>query len=66
MSFFNSEQSFEDIFYSYLNNVSVKGELFSYDDEFLEDDDTLIVWYIEHVIGWAGDLWEKILEWSMK
>ncbi len=39
MSFFNSEQSFEDIFYSYLNNVSVKGELFSYDDEFLEDDD---------------------------
>lgn len=39
MSFFNSEQSFEDIFYSYLNNVSVKDGLFSYEDEFLEDDD---------------------------
>ena len=39
MSFFNSEQSFEEIFYSYLNNVSVKDELFCYEDEFLEDDD---------------------------
>ena len=34
--------------------------------EFLEDDDTLIVGYIEHVIGWAGDMWEKMLKWSMK
>ena len=32
--------------------------------EFIEDDDTILIWYIEHVIGWAGDLWEKMLKWS--
>lgn len=37
---------------------------FIWKGEFLEDDDTLTVWYIKHVMGWAGDLWEKILEWS--
>lgn len=37
---------------------------FVWKGEFLEDDDTLIVWYIEHVTGWAGDLWEKVLKWS--
>ena len=21
-------------------------------------------WYIEHVVDWAGDLWEKVLKWS--
>lgn len=35
-----------------------KGEFFE------DDDDTLIVWYIEHVIGWANDMWEMILKWS--
>jgi hypothetical protein len=34
--------------------------------EFLKDDDTALVWYIEHVVDWAGDMWEKMLEWSMK
>jgi hypothetical protein len=37
---------------------------FVWKGEFLEDDDTLIVWYIEHVIGWAEDMWEKMLKWS--
>ena len=37
---------------------------FIWKGEFLEDDDTLIVWYIEHVIDWVGDMWEKILKWS--
>jgi hypothetical protein len=37
---------------------------FVWKGEFLEDDDTLIVWYIEHVIGWAEDNWEKMLKWS--
>jgi hypothetical protein len=36
---------------------------FVWKGEFLEDDDTLIVWYIEHVIGWAEDMWEKMLKW---
>ena len=38
---------------------------FVWKGKFLEDD-TLIVWYIEHVMGWAEDRWEKILKWSMK
>ncbi len=29
---------------------------FVWKGEFLEDDDTALVWYIEHVVGWAGDL----------
>ena len=37
---------------------------FVWKGEFLEDDDTLIVWYIEHVMGWAEDGWEKMLKWS--
>lgn len=37
---------------------------FVWKGEFLEDDDSLIVWYIEHVIGWAEDNWEKMLKWS--
>ena len=37
---------------------------FVWKGEFLEDDDTLIVWYIEHVIGWTEDMWEKMLKWS--
>ncbi len=37
---------------------------FVWKGEFLEDDDTLIAWYIEHVIGWAEDNWEKMLKWS--
>jgi hypothetical protein len=37
---------------------------FVWKGEFLEDDDTLIVWYIEHVIGWVEDMWEKMLKWS--
>ena len=37
---------------------------FVWKGEFLEDDDTLIAWYIEHVIGWAENGWEKILKWS--
>ena len=39
---------------------------FVWKGEFLEDDDTALVWYIKHVIGWAGDLWEKVLKWSRK
>jgi uncharacterized membrane protein len=37
---------------------------FVWKGEFLEDDDSLIVWYIEYVIGWAEDNWEKMLKWS--
>ena len=37
---------------------------FIWKGEFLEDDDTALVWYIEHVVGWAGDLWESVLKWS--
>ena len=37
---------------------------FIWKGEFLEDDDTALVWYIEHVVGWAGDLWKKVLKWS--
>ena len=37
---------------------------FIWKGEFLEDDYIAPVWYIEHVIGWAGDLWEKVLKWS--
>jgi len=39
---------------------------FVWKGEFLEDDDTLIVWYIEHVIGWTEDMLEKMLKWSRK
>ena len=39
---------------------------FIWKGEFLEDDDTLTVWYIEHVIGWTEDNWEKLLKWSVK
>ena len=37
---------------------------FVWKGEFLEDDDTLIAWYIKHVMCRAADLWEKILKWS--
>jgi hypothetical protein len=37
---------------------------FVWKGEFLEDDDTLIVWYIEHVMCWAGEMWEKMLKLS--
>jgi len=37
---------------------------FVWKGEFLEDYDELIMWYLEHVIGWAGDMWEKMLKWS--
>jgi hypothetical protein len=33
---------------------------FVWKGELLEDDETWLVWYIENVIGWAEDLWEKI------
>jgi hypothetical protein len=39
---------------------------FVWKGELLEDDETWLVWYIEHVIGWADDMWEKILKWSRK
>jgi hypothetical protein len=39
---------------------------FVWKGELLEDDETWLVWYIENVIGPAGDLWEKILKWSRK
>ena len=31
---------------------------FVWKGEFLEDDDTLVVWYI----GWVEDMWEKMLD----
>ena len=37
---------------------------FVWKGEFLEDDDTVLVWYIEYVVCSAGDFWEKILTWS--
>jgi hypothetical protein len=37
---------------------------FVWKGELLEDDETWLVWYIENVIGWAEDVWEKILKWS--
>jgi hypothetical protein len=39
---------------------------FVWKGELLEDDETWLVWYIENVIGWAEDVWEKILKWSRK
>ena len=33
---------------------------FVWKGELLEDDETWLVWYIENVIGYAEDLWEKI------
>ena len=39
---------------------------FVWKGELVEDDETWLVWYIETVIGPAGDLWEKILKWSRK
>ena len=35
---------------------------FVWKGEFLEDDETWLTWYIENVIGPAGDLWERIRE----
>ena len=38
---------------------------FVWKGEFLEDDDTLIVWYIEACDGWAEDNWEgRCAKWS--
>jgi hypothetical protein len=37
---------------------------FVWKGKLIEDDETWLVWYIENVIGPAGDLWEKILKWS--
>jgi hypothetical protein len=37
---------------------------FVWKGELPEDDGTWLVWYIEHVLGPAGDLWEKMLKWS--
>ena len=39
---------------------------FVWKGEFIEDDDTILIWYIEHGIGGASDLWERMLNWSRK
>lgn len=37
---------------------------FIFKGEFIEDDDTVVIWYIELGVGGASDLWEKMLKWS--
>ena len=35
---------------------------FVWKGEFVEDDEVWAIWYIENVLGPAGDLWERIRE----
>ena len=35
---------------------------FVWKGELIEDDETWLAWYIENVLGPAGDLWERIMK----